>query len=155
MDTANIDLSCSDNTNDDNNVNMILSCPSNIQRFESRVEGQKKTPIIVELQCPSDKEESKEEPKKQPKEEPPTPTTYKFNKADKWFIMLLVMYLLVGILTFVIVEAFTFIDSFYFRVVTLFHIGFGDIIPTTHSGKILNAIFIVVDMCFFVFIYWR
>eukprot|EP01084_Bolivina_argentea_P314360 544491_1 len=150
MDTKSMDLSYSDNSTDsDKNPGA-----NEYKSFEGP------STVVVKLQSPSEKVEKKQEESETPKKEKKTKEPLKLPriklyKADKYFSMMLAMYILIGILAFMIVEEFTFVNSFYFRVVTLFKVGFGDITPTTNSGKILNAILMVVDMCTFLYVYWR
>lgn len=43
-------------------------------------------------------------------------------------------------------EGFTLIDSFYFSVVTLATVGYGDIYPVTDIGKLFTAVYIVIGI---------
>ena len=49
-----------------------------------------------------------------------------------------------GIGFYRIVEGFGWVDAFYFCVVTLATVGYGDIVPTTPSGKIFTSFYILI-----------
>ncbi len=48
------------------------------------------------------------------------------------------------------VEGWSLLDSFYFTVVTLATVGYGDLAPTTSAGKIFTIIFIFLGLSFFI-----
>jgi hypothetical protein len=52
----------------------------------------------------------------------------------------------VGILFYMRVEHWTLVDAFYFCVVTMATVGYGDITPTTDVGKIFTTVYIIVGL---------
>ena len=49
----------------------------------------------------------------------------------------------VGTVVFHLLEKWSWIDSFYFTVITLATVGYGDLTPTTPVGKIVAVIFVI------------
>jgi hypothetical protein len=48
------------------------------------------------------------------------------------------------------VEGWSFLDAFYFAVVSIATVGYGDLTPTTSLGKVLCLVFLVVGIGIFV-----
>ena len=61
-------------------------------------------------------------------------------------LMLAVEVLLVGVVFYVNVEHWTVLNAFYFCVVTLGTVGYGDITPTTDLGKLFTMAYIIVGL---------
>jgi len=61
----------------------------------------------------------------------------------KIFIFIFLIILFAGIIGFIYIEGLTFIDALYFTIVTIATVGYGDIHPITHAGKILSLILII------------
>jgi voltage-gated potassium channel len=51
--------------------------------------------------------------------------------------------ILVGTLGFVLIEGLSAVDAFYFSIVTVTTVGYGDIHPATHAGKMLAVVLII------------
>jgi voltage-gated potassium channel Kch len=52
----------------------------------------------------------------------------------------------IGTLFYHVTEKLSFIDSFYFSVVTLGTVGYGDIVPHTDLGKLFTSFYILVGI---------
>eukprot|EP01083_Nonionella_stella_P303272 1049287_1 len=74
---------------------------------------------------------------------------------DKWFLIFWALYIIAAVLVFVVIEGDTFVSAFYFRIVTSFGVGYGDFYPQTPMGKLLNCLFIVIDLAKLAYIDWR
>ncbi len=54
--------------------------------------------------------------------------------------------LIIGTITYHYVEGWTWLDAFYFSVITLTTIGYGDFSPQTVSGKIFTMVYIFIGL---------
>ncbi len=59
------------------------------------------------------------------------------------FLLVLLVVMSLGILGFMIIEDLSLADAFYFSIVTIATVGYGDIHPATQAGKIL-AVFLII-----------
>lgn len=60
--------------------------------------------------------------------------------------------LFLGTLIFNYLEGWSYVDSFYFSVITLTTIGYGDLTPTTDISKIIAAFYAILGIGVMVFI---
>ena len=51
-----------------------------------------------------------------------------------------------GTITYRFLEKWEWIDCLYFSIVTLTTVGYGDIAPTTNSGKIFTIFYIIIGL---------
>ena len=58
-----------------------------------------------------------------------------------FFAILIVVIVLVGTIAFHSVEGWDMFNSFYFTTVTMSTIGYGDMAPLTHRGKVISIIY--------------
>ena len=65
-------------------------------------------------------------------------------KRFRMLIALPVAVLLVGTIGFMILERLSFIDAFYFTMVTISTVGYGDIAPTTVPGQTIAAFVMIL-----------
>ena len=54
-----------------------------------------------------------------------------------------------GTVVYRYIEDWSWVDSFYFSVVTIATVGFGDLTPTTDGGKLFTVFYIVVGISIF------
>lgn len=66
-----------------------------------------------------------------------------------FFIVILIS---MGTASFVILERWTVVDSFYFTVATLTTIGYGDLVPTTDFSKIFTSFFAIAGVGLFLYL---
>jgi NADH:ubiquinone oxidoreductase subunit 6 (subunit J) len=59
------------------------------------------------------------------------------------------IYIVFGAYTYHVLEKLTWLDAFYFVVVSLGTIGYGDITPKTNSGKIFTIFFVIFGLAIF------
>jgi voltage-gated potassium channel len=59
---------------------------------------------------------------------------------------LLVLTLAIGSVFYTLVEGWSLLDSFYFCIVTLATIGYGDFAPKTAAGKLFTIAYIIVGI---------
>jgi voltage-gated potassium channel len=59
------------------------------------------------------------------------------------FIILLFVIVIVGTFSFMFVEGLPLVDAFYFSIVTITTVGYGDIHPATQLGKIIAVVLII------------
>ena len=50
----------------------------------------------------------------------------------------------IGVLFYHFVEKFTWVDAWYFTIITLTTVGYGDIHPTTDIGKIFTSVYVLL-----------
>lgn len=61
-------------------------------------------------------------------------------------ITMLLTWVMLGTIAFYVFEDWSLIDSFYFSVVTLTTIGFGDLVPTSDLTRLLASIYILTGV---------
>lgn len=69
--------------------------------------------------------------------------------ANKWYVRVMLgssLLFTIGVLCFMIMNEWTFINAFYFCVVTVTTVGFGDLVPTTAPGKLFTMFFAVASI---------
>ena len=64
-------------------------------------------------------------------------------------LSLAITVVILGTVVFHLLEKWSWIDSFYFTVITLATVGYGDLTPTTPVGKIVAVIFVIVGVGIF------
>jgi len=67
-----------------------------------------------------------------------------------WFAVILFITLL-GVVGFMLVERFDFFDALYMTVITITTIGYGEVKPLSHAGRIFNIVFIITSFTTFTY----
>lgn len=65
------------------------------------------------------------------------------NRIYRWLIAATLAVLATGTIFYHLVEKFSWIDAYYFCVVTLATVGFGDLHPATDAGKLFTTFYIL------------
>ncbi len=58
-----------------------------------------------------------------------------------FFIMIILIIILIGTIAFYNLEGWSFFNSLYFTSVTMSTIGYGDMAPITHAGKLVSMFY--------------
>jgi voltage-gated potassium channel len=67
-----------------------------------------------------------------------------FNKhVYKLLLALVVLILATGTVVYHLVEKFSWVDAYYFSVITLATVGYGDLTPHTTFGKIFTTFYVL------------
>ena len=64
------------------------------------------------------------------------------DRSGRAILLMTVLLIVVGTIFYDLVEGWGLVDSFYFSVVTLTTVGFGDFSPDTTAGKLFTTIYI-------------
>ena len=64
----------------------------------------------------------------------------------KIFLIIFVSVLVLGTVSFSVIEKISLIDAFYFTIATISTVGYGDVHPITESGKMLAVLIIVLGV---------
>lgn len=62
---------------------------------------------------------------------------------------LAIIVLSIGMVFYQIVEDLTWVDAFYFSVISFTTVGYGDISPQTNAGKLFTAIYLIIGIAIF------
>ncbi len=73
---------------------------------------------------------------------------YKMLKQPEFksFFVLVLITLIFGSVAYHFIEGWSWLDSFYFSVIALTTIGFGDFAPTTDLGKVFTIIYVFIGL---------
>ena len=73
---------------------------------------------------------------------------YKMLKQPEFksFFVLVLITLIFGTIAYHLIEGWRWLDSFYFSVIALTTIGFGDFAPTTDLGKVFTIIYVFIGL---------
>lgn len=61
----------------------------------------------------------------------------------------IILYIILGASIYQWLENFSVVDSYYFVVITLSTIGYGDLSPHTNAGKIFTIFFVIIGLAMF------
>jgi hypothetical protein len=62
------------------------------------------------------------------------------------FVVALVVIVTVGVVFYSVTEGWSIIDSFYFTVIALSTIGFGDLVPSSEASRLFTALYALVGV---------
>ena len=68
-------------------------------------------------------------------------------------LLVLVALSLIGTFLYRALEGWSYVDSFYFTVMTITTVGFGDLVPTHNASKIITAIYSLISIPVVIFIF--
>jgi len=63
------------------------------------------------------------------------------------FIVIVLVFVFGTSIAYKFIEDWSFTDAFYFAIITISTVGYGDVIPTTPAGRALNVIFTLTSFC--------
>ncbi len=61
-------------------------------------------------------------------------------------LALVLLFVMIGTLSYMIIEDWDIVDAFYFSVVTLTTTGYGDVAPATHAGKLFTVGYLITGL---------
>ncbi|MGB1242311.1 MAG: ion channel, partial [Chitinophagales bacterium] len=67
-------------------------------------------------------------------------------------VTLLILALLLGIIGFVLIEDYTFIEAFYMSVITFSTVGYTEVRPLSNAGRIFSSILILINIGIFAYV---
>ncbi len=70
---------------------------------------------------------------------------YKYLSKVYYAIFLLVLIIFTGTLGFMIVEAWTFLESFYMAIITISTVGFQEVHELSTAGQVFTAFLIIIS----------
>lgn len=70
----------------------------------------------------------------------------KFIKQFRWIFFVAATTVGVGTLFYHFIEKWNWVDSYYFSVVSLTTVGYGDLAPTTVAGKIFTTFYLIIGI---------
>lgn len=66
--------------------------------------------------------------------------------------LLLIISLMTGTLGFVVIEGFSWTDSFYMAVITFSTVGFNEVYPLSEEGRLFTSIYIIFNLMIFAYV---
>lgn len=68
-------------------------------------------------------------------------------KVVTLFVILIVIYVFLSSVAYRFIEDWSYLDALYFAIVTISTVGYGDIVPKTSGGRVLNILFTLISFC--------
>ena len=70
----------------------------------------------------------------------------KFVRQFRWIFLVSASTVLIGTVFYHIIEKWIWVNSYYFSVVSLTTVGYGDLAPTTNAGKIFTTFYLIIGI---------
>ena len=70
----------------------------------------------------------------------------KFVRQFRWIFLVSASTVLIGTVFYHIIEKWSWVNSYYFSVVSLTTVGYGDLAPTTNAGKIFTTFYLIIGI---------
>ena len=67
-------------------------------------------------------------------------------RVYRYILLATFLTLMTGTVFYHLVEKFSWIDAYYFSVVTLATVGYGDLVPRTDVGKLFTTLYIFIGV---------
>ena len=67
-------------------------------------------------------------------------------RAYQYLVLATVLVVAIGTVFYHVVEHFSYVDAYYFSVVTLVTVGYGDFVPVTTLGKLFTTLYLFVGV---------
>jgi voltage-gated potassium channel len=71
------------------------------------------------------------------------------NDEARGLLFLLLAIVTIGVMFYHRVEGWSLLDSYYYTVITLTTVGYGDLAPTTAAGKLFTTVYILMGLGIF------
>lgn len=68
------------------------------------------------------------------------------DRTGRAILLMVASLIIIGTIFYTLIEDWTLVDSFYFSVVTLTTVGYGDFTPDTDVGKLFTTIYIFMGL---------
>lgn len=78
----------------------------------------------------------------------------KIHPVIHWFLIIVAI-VLFGVIGYMIIEKFSFLDSLYMAVITITTVGYKEVEPLSSAGKIFNIVFIATSFITFTYVLAR
>ena len=65
---------------------------------------------------------------------------------------LFILSMILGIIGFIVIENYSFIDAFYMAVITLSTVGYGEVNQLSDLGRLFTASYIIVNLGIFAYV---
>lgn len=66
-------------------------------------------------------------------------------------VFLISLILVLGILGFIIIEGYTFVESFYMTIITISTVGYGEVRPLSENGRLFASFLIITNIAIFTY----
>jgi len=64
----------------------------------------------------------------------------------RFFFLVILFFIFLGVVVFSAIESWSIVDSLYFTVSTMTTVGFGDIVPTHDTSKLLATFYMMLTV---------